>query len=87
MAKYFADLDHIGEVDWQMLQSRNFKHDPDDPAKKERYQAEALIWKHVPVSALRGVCCYTSAVEQDVRAEVERRGLGLNVGAYRSWYF
>jgi ssDNA thymidine ADP-ribosyltransferase, DarT len=87
MAKYFADLDRLGEVDWPLLQSRNFKHDPDDPGKKERYQAEALVWKHVPVSALRGVCCYTTAVEQDLRAEVERRDLRLNVAAHRSWYF
>ncbi|HVO99162.1 MAG TPA: DUF4433 domain-containing protein [Bryobacteraceae bacterium] len=87
MAEYFADLDRLNEVDWPLLQSRNFEHDPDDPGKKERYQAEALIWKQVPVSALRGVCCYTTAVEEDLRAEVERRGLELKVAARTSWYF
>jgi hypothetical protein len=87
MATYFSDLASLKEIDWPILQSRNFKHDPDDPAKKERYQAEALIWKHVPVATLQGICCYTTAVEQDLRTEVERRGLALKVAAQRNWYF
>jgi hypothetical protein len=87
MADYFTELARLDRVDWPLLQSRNFKHDPDDPGKKERYQAEALIWKHVPLVALRGVCCHTAAVEQALRAEIERRGLSLTVAAQPSWYF
>jgi len=87
MADYFTDLARLDQLDWPLLQSRNFKHDPDDPGKKERYQAEALIWKHVPVAALRGVCCYTAAVEETLRAEIERRGLSFTVAAQPSWYF
>lgn len=87
MAEYFTDTARLNEIDWPLLQSRNFKHDPDDPGRKERYQAEALIWKHVPVDALMGVCCYTTAVEQHLRAEVEQCCLGLKVAAQRNWYF
>ncbi len=43
MADYFTDLTQLDQIDWPLLQSRNFKHDPEDPGKKERYQAEALI--------------------------------------------
>lgn len=87
MAKYFTDLTSLGEIDWPLLQSRNFKPNPDDPGKKERYQAEALIWKHVPVAALQAVCCYTAAVEQNLSLEVERRGLAMKVATRRGWYF
>jgi hypothetical protein len=87
MARYFTDLVNLDEIDWPLLQSRDFKHDPDDPGKKERYQAEALMWKHVPLTALQSVCCYTSAVEQQLNAEIERRGLALKVGVRPSWYF
>jgi hypothetical protein len=87
MAKYFTDLASLGEIDWPLLQSRNFKHDPDDPGKKERYQAEALIWKHVPVTALQAVCCYTAAVERHLRAEIETRGLAVKVATRQGWYF
>jgi ssDNA thymidine ADP-ribosyltransferase, DarT len=87
MAEYFTDLAQLDQIDWLLLQSRNFKHDPDDPGKKERYQAEALIWKHVPLSALQGVCCYTSTVEQQIKNEIERRDLTFKVAARQSWYF
>jgi hypothetical protein len=87
MAKYFTDLNCLDEIDWPILQSRDFKQDPDDPGKKERYQAEALICRCVPMAALRGVCCYTTAVERDLRAEVERRGLSFKVAAQQNWFF
>jgi hypothetical protein len=87
MAEYFADLSQLDRIDWSLLQSRDFKHDPDDPGKKERYQAEALIWKQVPLTALRGVCCYTPGVELQLKAEIERRALSFNAGVQQSWYF
>ncbi len=87
MADYFTDLAQLDRIDWPLLQSRNFKHDPDDPGKKERYQAEALIWKHVPIEALQGVCCYTSTVEKHIEAEIERRNLSFKVAVQQSWYF
>jgi hypothetical protein len=87
MAEYFTDLAQLDRIDWPLLQSKNFKHDPDDPGKKERYQAEALLWKHVPLEALQGVCCYTAAVEQQVQAEIEQRELSFRVGVQQGWYF
>jgi hypothetical protein len=87
MADYFTDLAQLDQIDWPLLRSRDFKHDPDDPGKKERYQAEALLWKHVPLQALRGVCCYTSAVERQIRTEIERRALSFQVGVQQGWYF
>ena len=87
MADYFTDLSQLDRIDWPLLQSRNFKHDPEDPGKKERYQAEALVWKHVPLEALQGVCCHTGTVEQEIKAQVERRNLLFKVGVQQSWYF
>ena len=87
MADYFTDFSDLDKVDWPMLQSRNFKHDPDDPGKKERYQAEALLWKHVPLEALQGVCCYTQAVEQAIKEQIASRGLSFKVGIQQGWYF
>jgi hypothetical protein len=87
MADYFTDLAQLDRIDWPLLQSKTFKHDPDDPGKKERYQAEALLWKYVPLEALQGVCCYTAAVEQQVKAEIEQRELSFRVGVQQSWYF
>ena len=44
MAQYYNGLARLDQIDWAILQRRDFEHDPDDPGKKERYQAEALIY-------------------------------------------
>jgi hypothetical protein len=87
MAEYFTDLARLDRIDWPLLQSRDFKHDPDDPGKKERYQAEALIWKHVPLNALLAVCCCADAVGQQIKAELDQRSLALKTVVQPRWYF
>ena len=86
-AEYFNDLADLGRIDWPLLQSRDFRHDPDDPAKKERYQAEALIWKHVPLDALLAICCHNETVRSALQAGIDRRELTLRVQAQPNWYF
>ncbi|MEZ0199676.1 DarT ssDNA thymidine ADP-ribosyltransferase family protein, partial [Pseudomonas qingdaonensis] len=66
---------------------RDFKRDPDDPRKMERYQAEALIHGHVPVAALLGIVCYNEALKGRVDKEVQQRRLNLPVYARPGWYF
>ena len=70
-----------------MLQARNFKRNPDDPAQIERYQAEALVYGHLPTAALLGVVCYTEAVKLMLESQVQARGLTLDIKAIPGWYF
>ena len=88
-AEFFSDLSDTGPASiGLLLQSRNFKHDPDDPGKKERYQAEALIWKHLPINALLGVCCYNQAANSGrFSRETARRKLEIDTRMQPSWYF
>jgi hypothetical protein len=86
-AKFHDSLDHLDKIDWPILQARDFKRDPDDPAKFERYQAEALVHRHMPVSALIGVVCYTPALKLSIDQDVAARGLQLAVHARPNWYF
>lgn len=86
-AKYFTNLRDLEEVDWDLLNSRNFRNDPDDPGKNDRYQAEALVWKYVPLDALREICCYTSAVENYLNQLLATRKAHLKATIQRGWYF
>lgn len=86
-ANFYDDLTHLDKVDWPLLQRRDFKRDPDDPAKFERYQAEALIHQHLPVEGLLGVVCYTDALKKVIEKTIKTRGLSLPVYARPAWYF
>ncbi|WP_371329131.1 DarT ssDNA thymidine ADP-ribosyltransferase family protein [Collimonas sp. OK607] len=44
----------LREIDWPLLQRRDFKRDADDPRKMERYQAEALLYRHLPIQGVLG---------------------------------
>ena len=87
MAEYFTRMENLNRIDWSLLQSRDFRHDSEDPAKKERYQAGALLWKHVPLSAIQGVCCFDQQVLGDIQHQIQQRGIDFKAAAQPQWYF
>lgn len=86
-SNYYDNLNQLDKVDWQLLQRRDFKRDPDDPAKFERYQAEALVHQHCPVSGLLGIVCYTEEMKMGIEQALAQRALTLPVHARSGWYF
>lgn len=86
-AEYFNNLADLDRVDWDLLQRRDFKRDPEDPDKFERYQAEALIRDLVPTRSLLGVVCHAEALTDRVTADVSALGLDLKVICRPNWYF
>jgi hypothetical protein len=86
-ANFYTDLADLDKIDWQILQQRDFKRDPDDPAKFERYQAEALIYQHCPISALLGIVCYTDPLKAQIEQQLAERSIKLDVYAKTGWYF
>ncbi len=87
-AAYFSSAPgDLGRIDWTILQSRDFKRNEEDPGKMERYQAEALVHRHLPVSALLGLACHDAAAETKLRPELTQRGLSLTLAIRPDWYF
>jgi hypothetical protein len=74
-------------VDFDLLQRRDFQRDPERPDKVERYQAEALAYQHVPVAAILGVGCYTSAIKSELEATCSDAGLSVKIVHRAEWYF
>jgi ssDNA thymidine ADP-ribosyltransferase, DarT len=86
-AQFFSDLARLDQIDWDMLQRRDFRDDPNDPSKKERYQAEALVHKHLAVDALSGLVCYNDAVLATLNATLAKRKQTMKVVKKPEWYF
>lgn len=86
-AQFYSNLARLDQIDWDMLQRRDFRNDPDDPSKKERYQAEALVHKHLPVDAMSGLVCYSDDVLKSLNAALARRKLTMKVVKKPDWYF
>jgi hypothetical protein len=86
-ANYFSDVSDLDKIDWLLLQWRDFKRDPEDPAKFERYQAEALVHQYLPIDGLLGIVCYTDAMKQSIESQIKMRSLTLPVHVRTKWYF
>lgn len=85
-ASFFNDLHYLSEIDWPILQNRDFRRDPDDPGKFERYQAEALVYNNVPVDAFLGAVCYTEEVKNSILEIASICDVEMNVICERRWY-
>ena len=85
--QYFNRLEHLNSIDWKILQNRDFKRDPNDPGKMERYMAEALIHHHVPLLTLSGIGCYGSQPELRLLEMQEDAGVSLKTAVMQKWYF
>jgi ssDNA thymidine ADP-ribosyltransferase, DarT len=86
VAKYYSKVEDLDHLDWSALQSRNFRRDPEDPERMERYQAEALAYRHVPLNALIGIACHS----ERMKTELERMTAGndqLRIRVRSHWYF
>lgn len=79
------DLPHM--VPWSLLQARDFKKDPENPDKSERYQAEALVHEHVPTDALMGVVAYNREAAEEIRQHAAQSSLDLPVQERPKWFF
>jgi len=86
-SNFYTDLADLNKIDWPLLQARNFRRDPEDPAKFERYQAEALVHRHLPIGGLLGIVCYTDDLKRAIGQKVQERNLSLSVHARTGWYF
>jgi hypothetical protein len=86
-AEYFDDLEDLKRIDWSILANSDFKYDPTDPRKMDRYQAEALIHQQLPCSLLGAIVCYNESAKSRVEAAVARRKLDIPVIVRPAMFF
>jgi hypothetical protein len=83
-ALFSDDLADLDRIIWPTLQARNFRKD--DLDRFEKYQAEALIHRHMPLTALSGVVCYNDSVRANMQAAADTCGVAVKIIAQPNWY-
>ncbi|MHB1343183.1 MAG: type II toxin-antitoxin system toxin DNA ADP-ribosyl transferase DarT [Thermoleophilia bacterium] len=86
-AQFYSDINELGKIDWGLLKARDFKRSDADPGKMERYQAEVLAHREVPVAALLRVACYSCAGKKRAEAMIAEAGVDLKVIVKADWFF
>lgn len=86
-AGFYGPEDDLSVIDWGLLQQRDFSRDPEDPDKLERYQAELLVHRHVPIDAITGIACYNDEVVSKISEMVGQTGIDVPVRVGKGWFF
>ena len=86
-AQYYSSMDDLRNIDWDLLQRRDFQRKLDDPEKTDRYQAEALVHRHLPVGQLGGIVCYSEGAKARLAANRKKAGVELKIVVRPGWYF
>jgi hypothetical protein len=86
-AEFHNSLERLDRIDWPRLQARDFKRDPDDPGKFERYQAEALVHRQVPIAAILGIICYRTEEQTKIETTCGMLKVRPQVLCRPGWYF
>jgi hypothetical protein len=86
-AQFSSDIAELDRLDWEILANSDFGRDPNYPAKKERYQAEAMVYRHVPIGVIDGIVCSSSGAQASVMRAVEQSGLSVPVAANSRYFF
>lgn len=86
-ASFYTDLARLDQIDWKILRNRDFKRTANDPGKVERYQAEALAYRHLPIGTIIGLGCYNNEVADTLKAQLADRKLDTTVVVRPGWYF
>lgn len=86
-AEFFTDAADLHHLDWDILERSDFKYDAAKPDKMDRYQAEALAFGSVPVSALLGIACSAKDQIPDIEQLVKSAGHSTPVAARPVFFF
>lgn len=79
MARFSNRLEDLSWLPWQDLQHHDFKGDPNRPDKKERYQAEALIHRQLPISSLSGMVFYEQGLAEKTILDMSNKLPGVKI--------
>ena len=86
-AQFHSDIARLDQIHWEILQKRDFKGEDQYLNKQSYYQAEALIYQRVPLSAIVGICCFNSIVKKRVEADLANFGSAIPVYERPEYYF
>lgn len=86
-ARFYNELDELKNLDWETIKLRYWKNTSDDPGRREKKQAEFLIYNKLPWEQIYGI----AVIDDNVGARVESIVNGLQhkpvIKTKREWYF
>jgi hypothetical protein len=85
-ASFFTSMADLARLDWPLWQTHDVQRDLRDPDKLARHAAEALAYRHVPVTALQRIACYGEDEQRALEACARRAAVPIDVVLQPEWF-
>ncbi|MEX2409855.1 MAG: DUF4433 domain-containing protein [Candidatus Paceibacterota bacterium] len=83
----YKDLKDLKQVDWKIVKAKYWDNTESDPDRKRRKQAEFLVYKSLPWSAIQSICVYNDKSQQYVQNMLNSRNISCTVITKTDYYY
>ena len=86
-AQFYNDLEKINNLDWQTIKLRYWANTPEDPDRKEKKQAEFLIYEKLPWEQIYGIAVNNEGTHTKVETILNGLQHKPIVKVKTEWYY
>jgi hypothetical protein len=87
LTSHYKNLADLNKIDWTIIQQSDFRRDAADTDKTRRYQAEFLVYEHVPAKHIESIHVYDDNAATFVRIEIAKTDLLIPVHVTTAYFF
>ena len=85
--QFFNDMHYLNQIDWNAVNARQWNNTESDPDRKRRKEAECLVFREMPFSAITGIAVYNQESYDYITNVLQRNNLIIPVTIETSWYY
>jgi hypothetical protein len=88
MTRFFTDLVHLAEIDWNAVEAWDYRPTNSDPQRMRKKQAEFLVFAHVPWGCIESISVMDRVMLEQVEGVLRTINPPHrpNVNIQRNWY-
>lgn len=87
MSQFFNNEESLEEVDWNIVNNKQWNDTEDDNDRKRRKQAEFLVHKELSLSEIVGIVVYNEAAKTRILAKFANSDFSCNVIVKQDLYY
>lgn len=85
--QFFNDVQYLNQIDWKAVNARQWNNTEADPDRKRRKEAECLVFREMPFSAITGIAVYNQESYDYIVDVLQRNNVKIPVTIETSWYY
>lgn len=87
ISRFFANLDDLNRIDWEIMQSKYWRDTNEDGDRKRRRQAEFLVHQFFPLTLVDKIGTYNMSIAHQVQALFASSPHQPTVESEPLWYY